>query len=50
MTFHDLFGTHVADLKTSRWELGYFVSSCTKCDRPMVKLPGMPWRLRSSVD
>ena len=46
MTLHELLGTHVANLKSSHWEHGHFVTSCTKCSREMVKLPGMTWRPR----
>lgn len=46
MTLHSLFGTHVPDLKTSHWEQGRFVSNCTQCSREMIKLPGLPWKLR----
>jgi hypothetical protein len=46
MSLHSLFGTHVADLKFSHWEGGYFVTRCTLCGVAMVKLPGLPWRLR----
>ena len=47
MSLHTWFGRHTADLKTSHWDGGYFVSRCTLCAQPMVKLPGLPWRLRS---
>lgn len=50
MNLHDWFGAHVADLKASHWEAGHFVSTCIKCDRAMVKLPGLPWRLRGGAD
>ena len=46
MTLHDMFGRHVADTKASHWVDGYFVTSCALCGREMVKLPGLPWRLR----
>ena len=46
MSLHNLLGWHVADLKTSHWENGYFVSRCTICGQPMVKLPGEAWQLR----
>jgi hypothetical protein len=46
MSFHDWFGRHIADLKNSHWDRGYFVTSCTTCGRAMVKLPNLPWRLR----
>ena len=47
MTFslHNLFGTHTADTKVSRWDRGNFVSRCTTCGRPMIKLPGTDWKL-----
>ena len=47
MTLHDWFGRHVAHHESSHWEGGYFVTRCTQCGRPMVKLPGLPWRLRT---
>ena len=47
---HSLLGKHQANLEASHWELGYFVSTCTTCGRPMVKLPGLPWRLRGLTD
>lgn len=46
MSLHSLFGRHDADLKASHWEQGSFVSRCTVCDLPMIKLPGLAWRLR----
>ena len=49
MTLHELFGRHVADLKDSLWDQGNFVSRCTTCGRPMVKLPGLDWQLRSKA-
>lgn len=48
MSLHDWLGRHAADLAFSHWEAGYFVTRCTLCGRPMVKLPGLPWRLRES--
>jgi hypothetical protein len=45
MILHDLLGRHVPDFKASHWEGGAFVTRCTVCDRPMVKLPGLDWRL-----
>jgi hypothetical protein len=48
MNLHDLFGRHVADLKTSHWDRGSFVSCCTVCGRAMVKLPGLTWQLRTT--
>ena len=49
MNFHQWFGRHVANLKTSHWERGMFVSNCTLCDREMIKLPGMEWGLRTKA-
>lgn len=49
MTLHELFGRHVADLKDSHWDQGNFVSRCTTCGQPMVKLPGLDWQLRSKA-
>jgi hypothetical protein len=46
MTLHERFGWHIANLKISHWDEGYFVTSCTICGKEMVKLPGLPWRLR----
>lgn len=46
MSLHTLLGTHVADLKTSHWDKGHFVSACTICGREMIKLPSLPWRPR----
>jgi hypothetical protein len=46
MSLHDWLGTHVADVRDSHWEGGYFVTRCTVCGKPMVKLPGLPWKLR----
>jgi len=50
VSFHDWFGTHVANLNTSHWELGHFVTTCLKCERPMVKLPGLPWRVQEATN
>jgi hypothetical protein len=47
MSLHDWFGTHVADMKRSHWDHGRFVTSCTLCGREMIKLPGLPWKVRS---
>jgi hypothetical protein len=49
MSLHELFGRHVADLKTSHWDRGSFVSRCTVCERPMIKLPGLSWQLRTAA-
>ena len=46
MTLHERFGWHIANLRTSHWDDGYFVTSCTICGREMIKLPGLPWRVR----
>jgi hypothetical protein len=48
MSFHDWFGRHLPDLKTSHWAEGYFVTRCTQCGREMVKLPELPWRIRGA--
>ena len=45
MNLHSLFGRHVADLKTSRWDGGRFVTSCVVCQREMIKPPGEAWRI-----
>ena len=47
MTLHNWFGRHVADLHTSHWERGNFVSNCTLCGREMIKLPGLDWQIRT---
>lgn len=48
MSLHDWFGKHVADPTYNHWEGGHFVTRCSTCGRAMVKLPGLPWRLRTS--
>ncbi len=48
MNLHSLFGRHTADLKTSRWDRGRFVSRCTACGADMIKPPGLDWQLRPS--
>lgn len=50
MSLHTWFGQHVANLKTSRWDQGAFVSTCTICGREMVKPPGRIWQLRPNTD
>jgi hypothetical protein len=45
MNLHSLFGRHAADLKTSRWDNGRFVSACMICHRAMIKPPGEAWRI-----
>lgn len=47
VSLHSLFGRHVADTKDSHWEGGHFVTRCTLCGAAMIKLPGLPWRLRT---
>jgi hypothetical protein len=47
MSLHDWLGTHRADLKDSHWEAGYFVTRCLVCGKAMVKLPGLPWKLKA---
>ena len=44
-SLHSLLGRHTANLKTSHWRYGQFVSACIECDREMVKLPGQEWRI-----
>ena len=46
MGLHDWFGRHIADFKCSHWDCGHFDSRCTMWGRAMIKLPGLPWRLR----
>lgn len=46
MSLNDLLGRHVANLKTSHWNRGSFVSTCTSCGREMIKIPGFLWQLR----
>jgi hypothetical protein len=48
MSLHDWFGRHVANLRTSHWEGGSFVSNCTLCGRDMVKPPGLQWQVRTA--
>jgi hypothetical protein len=49
MSLHDWFGRHTADLKSSHWDRGSFVSNCTICGRDMIKLPGLSWQLRTAT-
>ena len=49
MILHNLFGRHVPDPQRNRWEGGYFVTVCTLCGQAMVKLPGLPWKLRPAA-
>ena len=46
MILHNWFGRHITDPQRNRWDGGYFVSQCTLCGQTMIKLPGLPWRLR----
>jgi hypothetical protein len=48
MSLHDWLGRHIADLRHSHWERGSFVTRCTVCAAPMIKLPGLDWRLRGA--
>ena len=48
MTLHQLFGRHVPDPQTNRWDRGFFVCNCAVCGREMIRLPSLPWRLRSA--
>ena len=48
MSLPSLFGKHIADVKTSRWDRGHFVSQCTACGANMIKLPGLDWQLRKA--
>ena len=50
MSLHTWFGRHVANLKTSHWQEGAFVSNCTLCGREMIKPPGLEWKLRGNDD
>lgn len=45
MNLHSLFGRHIANLQSSHWDRGRFVSHCTQCGCEMIKLPGLPWRV-----
>ena len=49
MSLHDWLGRHIADLKTSHWDRGNFVSNCTVCGRAMIKLPGLPWQVGAAT-
>lgn len=44
-TWHALFGRHEADLKTSRWDKGRFVTECLICGREMIKHPAGTWQI-----
>jgi hypothetical protein len=46
LILHNLFGRHVADHQHHHWDEGYFVSKCVLCGQALVKLPGLPWRLK----
>jgi hypothetical protein len=49
VSLHEWFGRHAADHKASHWDRGSFVSHCTVCERPMIKLPGLSWQLRPAA-
>jgi hypothetical protein len=49
VSLHDWIGRHVVNVKASRWDQGSFVSECTVCLRPMIKLPGLTWQLRTTA-
>jgi hypothetical protein len=49
VSLHNWLGRHVADLETSHWDRGHFVSNCSLCGQPMIKLPGLPWQLRAAA-
>lgn len=49
VSLHDWIGRHVVNVKASRWDRGSFVSECTVCLRPMIKLPGLTWQLRTTA-
>lgn len=49
MSLHAWLGRHIADAKHSHWDQGHFVSRCTLCGVAMIKLPGLPWRLRPTA-
>ena len=46
MILHNLFGRHIADHDHNRWDGGYIVSKCSICGQALIKLPGLPWRLK----
>ena len=48
MSLHTLFGKHIPDFRANHWDQGYFVSKCTKCGCEMIRLPGLPWRVRET--
>jgi hypothetical protein len=50
VSLHNLFGWHIANLRTSHWEVGYFITNCKICGAEMIKLPGLPWRVRDKQD
>ena len=49
MSLDGWFGLLEADLKTSRWDRGHFVTGCTACGREMIELPGLEWKLRENA-
>ena len=50
MSLHAWFGTHRPDFDANRWDAGRFVTACTVCGAAMIKLPGLPWKLRAASD
>ena len=49
MILHNWLGRHIPDPQRNHWEGGNFVTACTLCGQAMVKLPGLPWRLRPAA-
>ena len=49
MSLHSWFGRHEPDPQSQRWEAGHFVTQCIQCRIAMVKLPGLPWKLRAAA-
>ena len=47
MILHDLFGRHLPDHKSSRWDRGEFTTTCTICGKAMIKRSGLEWSLKS---
>jgi hypothetical protein len=49
VSLHGWFGRHEPDLAASHWDEGRFVTGCTVCGAAMIKLPGLPWKLREGT-
>jgi hypothetical protein len=49
VSLHGWFGRHEPDLAASHWDEGRFVTGCTVCGAAMIKLPGLPWKLREGA-